>query len=91
MGDFDVRLNSDSRHNPVNQDFSRAARLHGELVAPRFQTRNPFAGQNFNTFLSIEIGHELREVVRKDAVSDALAGEKHHHFLLVQRQGGRDF
>ena len=33
----------------------------------------------------------LREIARKDAVSDPLAREKYHHFLLIQRQGGRDF
>ena len=70
LGEFHVGLDPNSRDHGIRDDFSIAlvllvAGFQYGLALALFPASHPFAGQDFNPFLTIEIVQELGKVGRK--------------------------
>ena len=58
------------------------------MLVTRFDSRNRFAGQHLNTFLTIELVQESGQIDRIDVAANCLAWEYHHNFPAVYGEGG---
>jgi len=90
LSQLDVRLDAEPGHHAVHLNFPRTTYFQNALAAPRFQTNNLFACQQFNTLLLVEVGDKLCQRERENAVSNVIAGENHHYFFSGQSQGRGD-